>query len=954
MKRCVSCCMLGIGAVWLLASQAAVSAAAQPVISRAQIEADWLRQDQVRGAPASPAGGKGVKPEQDAAGGVDGVITGKWGFHTENEDNPWWQVDLVQETAIGQIVVYNRCDSGCAGRTARMQVLLSTDGKNFRQVYQHDGTVFLGKVDGKPLRIALDGQRGRYVRLQLPGRSYFHLDEVEIYGLTEPDKNIALGKPATQSSVSAWSAVHPLTPKPGVRNYPISLAIERGLKLADDLRRQGADVEPNVAALRQAAERLGQLPPEAPEPLLRQLYFDVRWAVRTMALRNPLLDFDSILFVKRAPGSFPHVSDQHYGWWSRPGGGIYVLENWKTDQPTLRCLTEGFPPGSFAGPDLSYDGRRVVFAYCRYYPHVAKIRDKVRKENLPEDAFYHIFEMNIDGTGLRRLTRGKYDDFDPRYLPSGEIVFLSTRKGIFLQTHKNNTQQTTEADLPDSYVRCGGDNYRPVPVFTLHVMDSDGGNLRPISAFENFEWTPSVAHDGRILYARWDYIDRFNGHFFSLWSTNPDGSNAQLVFKNYTPSPQCVFEARAIPNSHKLIFTATAHHSITGGSLVLLDRTRGTEGQEPMTRLTPEVRFPEAEGWDECYYASPWPLSESHYLVAWADRRLPPHSEINDERNPPNAQGIYLYDAYGNLNLIYRDAEISSLCPIPLRSRPRPPVIPAAVDWSAQEGRFLLQDVYAGLAGVHRGTIKWLRIVGVPPKVQPHMNSPSLGVSKEDPGKVVLGTVPVEEDGSAYFRVPAGMPVFFQAIDEEGFAMQTMRSLTYVMPGQSLACIGCHESREASPPLGKPPLAALREPSRLKLGPEGSWPLRFDRLVQPVLDKHCVKCHGPDGKDPAARQFDLTAARSYDNLLSYADKDLEKLVFERDRSIVGQMPARNSKLLRLLLSAEGHYSVRLEAEDLQRLITWMDTYAQRLGHFSDQQEAELTGLRQQLASMLEQ
>jgi hypothetical protein len=285
-------------------------------------------------------------------------------------------------------VVYNRCDSGCEARAARLKVLLSGDGDNFRQVYQHDGTVFLGKVDGKPLRIELAGHAARYVRLQLPGRSYFHLDEVEVYGPKEPNKNIALGKPATQSSVSTWSAIHtPAGAQPTARRYPIALAIERGLKLADDLRRLGADVEPHAAALRHAAERLQRLPADAPEPLLRQLYFEVRWAVRTMALGNPLLDFDSILFVKRAPGSFPHVSDQHYGWWSRPGGGIYVLENWKTDQPTLRCLTEEFPPGSFAGPDLSYDGRRVVFAYCRYYPHVAKIRDKVRKENLPEDAF---------------------------------------------------------------------------------------------------------------------------------------------------------------------------------------------------------------------------------------------------------------------------------------------------------------------------------------------------------------------------------------------------------------------------------------------------------------------------------------------------------------------------------------------------------------------------------------
>ena len=256
MKRCVLLCLLGLATVLWSVAQREASAAVEPAITRAQIEADWLRQDEVRGATI-PTDGKNVKPEEDAAGAVDGRITGKWGFHTENEENPWWQVDLSEPTAIGRIVVYNRCDSGCEGRAARMMVLLSADGKQFRQVYQHNGTVFLGKVDGKPLRIELDGQEARYVRLQLPAKSYFHLDEVQIYDSKQRDKNIALGKPATQSSVSTWSARHPAVgAQPATRKYPIALAIERGLKLADDLRSLGADVQWHTAALRQAAERL--------------------------------------------------------------------------------------------------------------------------------------------------------------------------------------------------------------------------------------------------------------------------------------------------------------------------------------------------------------------------------------------------------------------------------------------------------------------------------------------------------------------------------------------------------------------------------------------------------------------------------------------------------------------------------------------------------------------------
>ena len=257
--------------------------------------------------------------------------------------------------------------------------------------------------------------------------------------------------------------------------FAAAAAIQRGLRLADDLQRRGVAVAAERQILESIGRRLEELPARVPEDVPQQLYFQARWAVRTMALKNPLLDFDRIVFVKRAPGTFPHVSDQHYGWWSRPGGGIFILEGFKSDRPRLRCISEGFARGSFEGPDLSYDGTKLLLAYCKYYPHLAHVKNKSDKEKLPEDAFYHVFEMNVDGSGVRQLTHGRYEDFDPRYLPGGEIVFLSTRKGQFLQCNKFDTSATNRATLPDSYVRCGGDDYRPVPVFTLHAMDAGRG-----------------------------------------------------------------------------------------------------------------------------------------------------------------------------------------------------------------------------------------------------------------------------------------------------------------------------------------------------------------------------------------------------------------------------------------------------------------------------------------------
>jgi hypothetical protein len=946
----------------------ASAAADQPPVTRRQIEADWLRQELVRrpdyqsGRYTAPIG---ATAEQDAAGAVDGVRDGRWGFHTGADAGPWWQVDLQQVVPLDHALLYNRCDDGpAAARAGRIQVLLSDDGQQWRRVYQHDGTVFYGQSDGKPLKVPLAGARARYVRLQLPAQGYLHMDEVEVWQMVDGrPRNVALGKPATQSSVSQWSSAKS-PPRPDAQPAaPATVAakdlpaatervVARGRQLAATLRDLGASIDGELRTLEQAAQRLPATSAGATDEQRLALYREARWAVRQMTLKNPLLDFDDLVFVKRVPGSFTHMSDQYYGWFSRPGGGLFVLEGFKTDAPRVRCLSTALPAGSVLRPDLSYDGRRVLFAHCKYYPRLANEPDKFHKENVPEDAFYHLYEINLDGTGLRRLTHGKYDDFDGRYLPDGRIVFLSTRRGRFVQCGKESAAERQDGAGPDCYVRCGGGPERPVAVYTLHVMDADGRGILPLSPFEMFEWTPSVDDYGRILYARWDYVDRANMPFMKLWATMPDGTNPQAVFGNFTLNPHCAFEARSIPGSHKLIFTGGGHHAFTGGSLVLLDPRKGFDGEGPMLRLTPEVCFPETEGWPQTYFNSPYPLSEDHYLVAWSDQPLPPGTPRPAWGMPgaPNDLGLYLFDRFGNLELLYRDPEIGSETPLPVKPRPRPPQIPSVVDRDGPEvGTMLLADVYQGLPSVPRGTIRGLRLVGVPPKTHPTMNSPNLGVTRDDPGKFVLGTVPVESDGSAYFHVPAGVTLFFQAIDERGIAVQTMRSGVYVHPGQTLSCVGCHEHRGSAPP-AKLPAAGLRHASRIKPGPEGSWPLDFQTLVQPVLEQQCVSCHRPDGKAPKS---DMTATHGYQTLVGYGKPSLAEHVqtrYRESRSLAGAGAAQTS-VLRMLLE-KGHYDVRLTADDWERLITWMDAYAQRLGSFDKAQEDELRALRAKLANVL--
>jgi hypothetical protein len=604
---------------------------------------------------------------------------------------------------------------------------------------------------------------------------------------------------------------------------------------------------------------------------------------------------------------------------------------------------------------LSWDAKRIVFAYCRFYPGLAENSDKVTKSLLPEESFYHLYEMKTDGSELRQLTFGKYNDFDARYLPDGRIVFLSTRRGWQTRYTDEDVRKTlTNPELPESYVRCGGDAHRPVAVYTLHTIKADGSDMRTISPFEMFEWTPAVANDGSLIYARWDYIDRYNMPYMGLWRVNPDGTQPMHLFGNYTERPHTMFEARPIPGSRKFVFTAGAHHANTGGSLVLLDVTRGEDGQEPMTLLTPEVPFPEYDTtgaggtWLRHYYASPWPLSETFHLVAWSHRGLLTHFHKNEEGN---GMGVYLYDAFGNLDLLCADEKYQVLHPIPLVPQARPPVIASLLEPAApKKGRFMLTNVYSTRRPMPQGAaIKRLRVVAVPPKTQPNMNAPEIGLTRDDPGKCVLGTVPVEADGSANFEAPSNVTLFFQALDEEGVVVQTMRSAVSLQAGQTWSCAGCHEAKDQNSgmtPKPQPPLASRREPSRLTPEAEGSWPFRFDRLVQPVLAKSCVRCHsGVPGKPFAFSAEPRTSWKILSDAGKKPVRGMVKRQYLTGESVPGTSIAAQSALLPHLrkLKKDGEIS----SDAFSRLVLWLDIYGHYEGHFNTWQEDELNALRKE-------
>jgi len=644
------------------------------------------------------------------------------------------------------------------------------------------------------------------------------------------------------------------------------------------------------------------------------LYREVRWAVRALALKNPLLAGKRIIFMKRRR-FICQMLHEYLGYFCDygdvAGGGVYVLERPGHSAEARDLIRGRLKRGNYTTLSLSYDGRTVYFAFAE---RAAKRYDFYS----PQRQCFHLYTMTADGKNLRRLTDGPNDDFDPCPLPDGGIAFMSTRRGGF--------------------ARCNNP-WEPLPSYTLHRMDAAGRRVRTLSFHETSEWHPSVLNDGRIVYSRWDYVDRSAANFHGLWVSNPDGSRAGILFGNYTMRVNACFQPRAIPGSRKIAFIAGAHHADVGGALVILDPARarldaktGQDDLGSLEVLTPEICFPESAGWPKSYFHSPWPLSENHFLVAFGFDTLPGMSSGNRRRD---STGLYYFDRFGNLELLYREAGVACMYPIPLAARPRPPEIGGELDPAlGDEGRFILTDVTKSLFPLPANRrLTQLRIFEILPKTGTHIaNRPRIGHANAESARTLLGTVPLEPDGSAYFRAPARKPLYFQAVDAGGRAVQSMRSAVYLQPGESRGCVGCHERPNTAPAPRR--LEALRRPaSVIRPGPEGTRPLSYRRLVQPVLDARCVRCH--DGK--AERKGEKSGrtvltgepagsfSRSYHSLRPYVrwyewgGKSISAIVTRP-----GRIGADASGLTRILADATHAGRMGLTDPERRRLYIWLD------------------------------
>ena len=549
-----------------------------------------------------------------------------------------------------------------------------------------------------------------------------------------------------------------------------------------------------------------------------------------------------LLFVKRHNYTGIHIYDTYYKW--RPGGGIYVLEN-PADPPAehrIRPLIDATTPGSlgagiYSEPELSYDARRVLFCYK------------------PEaSGSTSIYEIGIDGSGLRRLTDptpycadykgrpGGQHDVGPSYLADGRIVFTSTRF--------------------NGLVPCFNSG-----VDILHVMNADGSDAHAISVNNVNEFDPVVMADGRVLHGRWEYIDKTALTQQSVWTIFPDGTNETALYANNMVHPEAVLDARPVPGEpHLIAGTFTPHNAPPRGTVAIVDTEAGKNDPNAIFNFD----RPDNPTHDRGESCEPWPLSKDVVLYS----AQPPGAKRN---------AILLADRAGRRVVVCADAEIDLHSPMLVKPRPRPPVLAAETDRHGRAGRLYVADIYQGLDGVRRGEVKQLRVIEETSRTSPttggafnqtFLMSAALAWS----AKNYLGVVPVEPDGSAYFEVPAGRAVYLHALDADGRLVRSMRTFIQAAPGVTRSCVGCHEYKYGAPPPAGLTRALRREPSRLTPESWGSGFVDFPGMVQPILDRHCVSCHG--GEKGISAKLDLSGgwteyfSISYENLVSRRDTQL--------------------------------------------------------------------------------
>ena len=645
---------------------------------------------------------------------------------------------------------------------------------------------------------------------------------------------------------------------------------------------------------------------------------------REALLANPLLDINKLLVLKRG---FPkpatarhamggalgvgtlnaHISDDtpRQGHWDDE---LAVLSDLRSE-PKLSTLYHPTNLESLIDPVLHFDANRILFA-----------------KRGTKEGNWRLWEMGVDGKGLRQLTPDDGNDvghFDPCYLPDGRIIFASTA-----------VYQGLPCEFGGQAMTC------------LYLLDPRNGSIRQLTFEQDSDWCPTMLPNGRVLYQRWEYTDQSHSNSRMLFHMNPDGTDQREFRGSGSWFPGSFFYAKAIPGEpHQVIGVATGHHGTPrSGRLLIFDPSQGRRDDEGIVqeipgcgkKVEPIVRDRLVDGvWPQ--FIMPWPLSAKYHVVAAKPR-------------PDSLWGIYLVDVFDNITLIKEVEGSALLWPIAMQKTEQPPIIPDRVNLASDQSTVFITDIYQGpgLKGVPHGTVKNLRVI------EYYFSRRgfgglygTLGVDGPWDVKRILGTVPVEADGSVHFKIPANSPLSLQPLDEKGQALQLMRSWFVGMPGETVSCAGCHEPQnEVS--FNKPSLAARRVPTDIKPWHGPARGFSFVREVQPVLDKYCVSCHdGAKTNRPSFKGGEMLSdwktqlaghwggggkfTKSYFELQRF----VRRPGIEGDRRMFTPLEFHFSTTELGQILHRGHHGVALDAEAAERLAAWADLNAPFYGTWGE-------------------
>jgi hypothetical protein len=585
-------------------------------------------------------------------------------------------------------------------------------------------------------------------------------------------------------------------------------------KVLSQLNGTGAEIRNSLAKLK-GSRKPGN------DPSWRELYVKACEARRAKRLAPMLEKWKRIVFTKHfnmggshyayTEGQSDAQAERHF----KAGTALCLLEM-DGVYGKVKTLIED-AKGVIRDPDVSYDGKRILFSW--------------KKSDRQDD--YHLYDMDVATGKTRQLTSGLgFADYECCYLPNGDILFNSSR-----------CVQTVDCWWTE--------------VSNLYTCDKDGKYLRRISFDQVHTNYPQVMDNGRVTYTRWDYNDRGQLYPQPLYQMNPDGTGQTEFYGNNSWFPTTIIHARNIPGSMKMLAIATGHHSYQRGKVCIVDPALGRQETSGILLVAPVVAnkrdgiYRRKDSWGQGgqLFEYPYPLNDRQFLVTFA----------TDGRGRGRGHfSIHFMDIDGKRELLAHDPKISCNQSVPLVPRRIPHHRPSVVDYRKKTGTYYMQDVYVGpgLKGIPRGTAKRLRVVALeyrPAGVGRNGNrGPGGGALVSTPisinngswdVKVVLGSTPIYKDGSAFFEVPARTPVYFQVLDAKNHVVQTMRSWSTLQPGEKFSCVGCHENKDNTPVPDKTSIAMSigAKPLEEFYGPPRGF--SFPKEIQPILDKHCIRCH---------------------------------------------------------------------------------------------------------------